>query len=71
LRRTSYNSYDPETSAPDTRVVGRLVTVRPGITQWSKRKYRTHIGGNTKRFVAYVRRASISNAQVNKLHNTQ
>jgi len=28
-----YNSYNPQTSAPDTMVVGRLVTVRPGIIE--------------------------------------
>jgi len=28
-----YNSYNPQTSGPDTRVVGHLVTVRPGITK--------------------------------------
>ena len=27
-----YNLHNPQTSAPDTRVVGSFVTVRPGIT---------------------------------------
>ena len=27
-----YSSYNPQTSAPDTRLVGRLVTVRTDIT---------------------------------------
>jgi hypothetical protein len=27
-----YNLYNPQTNGPDTRVVGHLVTVRPGNT---------------------------------------
>jgi len=45
-----YDSYNPQTSAPDTRVVGRLVTDKPGITVllWTRDQLVSGTSDNTQ-----------------------